>query len=281
MPLAGNALALLVATGAARQDADFATPYENHQWFELRDAAARVAAVPPFYRAAIACAFHDASRCESTVQTALATGPTTTQAYELHELLSQFYFRAGRYRRALVEVDAMLAIRPGASDVLNARPLLAVLSREEDQETVSRAPSVLAVHVSHENFPVPISINGKAAQYFFDTGANLSAMSASEAKRLGMRVDDVSTRVSNTPGEAVGVRVATATELVVGRVHLKHVAFLVFRDDEEPFAQLPPMRRGAIGLPVLLALGSLSWGADNRFRIGTPAAAGVESNLQL
>jgi hypothetical protein len=62
-------------------------------------------------------------------------------------------------------------------------------------------------------------------------------------------------------------------------VRLKNVAFLVFRDDEDPFADLPSNRRGAIGLPVLLALGALSWGADDQFKIGTPAPSGVESNL--
>ena len=276
---AAVSLSIVVATAAARQDPNLATLYQNHQWFELRDAAARLAAVPPFYGAALACAFHHASRCESGVQRALATRPATADAYDLHELLSQFYFRAGRYRRALAEVDAMLTLRPGAADVANARPLLVVLSREGEQETVARAPSVLAVHVSNENFPLPIRINGKPAEYFFDTGANLSVISASEAKRLGMRVHDVSTRVFNTPGEAIGVRAATATDLIVGGVHLKHVAFLVVRDDEEPFAELPPNRRGAIGLPVLLAFGSLAWGADNRFEIGTPAPPGVEPNL--
>ena len=67
----------------------------------------------------------------------------------------------------------------------------------------------------------------------------------------------------NTPGTAVGVRVATADDLVVGGFRLKNVAFLVFRDDQQPFSDLPPGHRGAIGVPVLLAFGTFSWGADN------------------
>jgi predicted aspartyl protease len=271
-------LSILVTTMAARQEPDFAAFYQNHQWFELRDAATQ-ATIPPFYRAALACAFHDVSRCETAVRSALADQPASAQAYELHEQLSQFYFRAGRYRLALAEVESMLAIRPEAADVGNAEPLLRVLSRTEDQQTTAYAPSTLAVHISNENFPVPIRINGKACQYFLDTGANVSVIAESEARRLGLRIEEVSTRIRNTPGDAIAIRAASATEVVVGGVRLAHVAFLVFKDDQEPFTDLKPNHRGAIGLPVLLALGSLSWGVDNRLQIGATAPRGAEPNL--
>ena len=83
----------------------------------------------------------------------------------------------------------------------------------------------------------------------------------------------------NTPGTAVGVRVATADDLAVGGFRLRNVAFLVFRDDQQPFSDLPPGHRGAIGVPVLLAFGTFSWGVDNQFRIGPAGAVQANANL--
>ena len=219
---------------------------------------------PALYRAAVACEFHTAT-CEQEMHARRSRRRASgDQEYELREHLNSFHFRAGRYRSALAEVERMATIRPDAADVRNALPLLRALAQRADQTVVTRASSSVAVRVSNENFPVPMTINGRRADFFFDTGANLSVMTESEATRLGLTVHDVSTQVFNTPGTAVGVRVATANNLVVGGFRLNNVAFLVFRDDQQPFSDLPPGHRGAIGVPVLLAFGTFSWGADNR-----------------
>jgi hypothetical protein len=54
-------------------------------------------------------------------------------------------------------------------------------------------------------------------------------------------------------------------------MRVRHVAFLVLRDDQQPFVTLPPAERGVIGLPVLLALRTLCWSADGTLEIGFPS----------
>ena len=261
----------------AQPATDPADLYANHRWFELREVMANVSTVPSVYRAALACAFHDTTRCETDVRQALV-GASADREYQLREFLNAFYFRAGRYQFASRELRRMAELRPGAADVANALPLLVALSRHDDQATIAWAPSSLPIHRRNENFPLPLTINGAAAHYFFDTGANVSVMTEAEAKRLHLTVYDVSSRVSNTAGDAVVVRVATAEDLVAGGVRLKNVAFLVFRDDQEPFRELPLGSRGAIGLPVLLAFGTFSWGIDT-FEIGDSTAGRPLANL--
>ena len=80
----------------------------------------------------------------------------------------------------------MATIRPDAADVRNALPLLRALAQRADQTVVTRASSSVAVRVSNENFPVPMTINGRRADFFFDTGANLSVMTrvGSDASRF-------------------------------------------------------------------------------------------------
>jgi clan AA aspartic protease (TIGR02281 family) len=142
---------------------------------------------------------------------------------------------------------------------------------------VSKAHSVLKLH----EHGLPIAINGKAATYWFDTGANLSVITESEAKRFGLSIQAVESKAGVMTGAEVGFRIAVAKNVQIGDFHLKNVAFLVFSDQQQPFNTLPRASRGLIGMPVLLALERVSWGRDRRFEITPtqPSPNTAQSNL--
>jgi hypothetical protein len=187
--------------------------------------------------------------------------------------------RYGQYGKALSQVDEMLVLEPGDSDAKSVRPLLAALSSSPDQSIGRRHSTQLSLHHEGADLGVPVSINGTPATYTFDTGANLSLLSLSEAKRLGLAVRDVESRMEVMTGARVSLRIAVANELAVGAFRLKHVAFLVFPDDQPPFNDLPLGERGIIGIPVLLAFQSFSWGSDGSFEIPSPTRRLARSNL--
>ena len=118
------------------------------------------------------------------------------------------------------------------------------------------------------NFFIPLQINGRPTKYSVDTGAGISAVSESEAKRLGLTFHAVAAKGKGASGAHVTFSTAVAERVTVGEVHLRHVALLVFRDDEKFFVDLPAKERGVIGLPVLLALGTIRWSSDGRFELG-------------
>ena len=74
-------------------------------------------------------------------------------------------------------------------------------------------PSVLP-HESGSIF-IPLSVNGEAAEYFFDTGAWVSSVSESEARRLGLRIGETSGTMGTTTSE-VAFRTAVAKKLLAG-----------------------------------------------------------------
>jgi tetratricopeptide (TPR) repeat protein len=244
-------------------DASLKSLYDAHRWFELRDYVASNSA-PWFYQGAVACAFNDLHRCEKKLGAVIKTRPQSDEAVEAHRLLESAYLRQGKYREALVEVDAVLALRPGDSDVGDDRPMLAALSEFPDQQLVRRRPTTLKL----QDAGLPISINGVQATYWFDTGANVSALSEREAKRFGLKVLAAPLKVGGVTGAMTDSKVAVADEFSIGSVRLKHVAFLVLPDDQPPFNQSPPGEGGLIGIPVLLALQRFVWGADFKFEIG-------------
>lgn len=248
----------------AADNANLKSLFDARRWFKLRDSVAGKD-VPQFYQGVVACAFNDAHGCEKKLGAVIKSDPKSDETVEAHKRLASLYITHGKYREAVVQVNAVLAIRPGDSDALSVRPLLVALSEFPDQHLVRRRSTTLQL----QGGGLPFSINGVQATYWFDTGANFSVLSESEAKRFGLRVQSVDTKASVSTGERVDFRIAVADQLSFGPIILKNVAFLVFPDDQPPFKDGSPGSRGLIGIPVLLAFESFVWSADQKFEISS------------
>jgi hypothetical protein len=238
---------------------------EEHQMFLLRDHLSGRSGTSGFYKGQVECAFNDARACQLTFDRLLAVYPRSSFAKEIHHILAYTALRQGQYARALREMDALLALDPQDSDAIGTRPFVKALTEFPDQAIEPRSADRIAVQM--DGGKLPLWINGKRASYFFDTGANLSTMSASEAGRLGMEVREVRGSSFDVNGATVRFRIALARSLSIGGVVLNNVAFLVAGDDQHPFVDMEPGQRGLIGLPVLIALGSISWNPQGAFLV--------------
>lgn len=240
--------------------------YESHQWFALRDATSDGKA-PIFYRAATEAAFNRIGPAQKHLNLIIKTAPHSDNAYEAHELLASLYFRNGLYGKAFIQIDDLLAEKPNAEDVKNMRPLFGALSKS-DQVVLRKRASTVQMRLEDGNIYLPITVDGKEASYVFDSGANFSIMSESEAKRLGLPVRKLDTQLGDSSGAQFGARIAVAKDVVVGGLHLKNVAFGVLSDTHEPFVELPEGKRGILGIPVLLAMQTLRWQSRGTFAFG-------------
>jgi len=247
--------------GAQEDDANLKSLYDNHRWFELRDSITKVNG-SAFYQGAIACAFNDVRRCEKEFRDVFKSAPRSDEAVEAHRTLASAYLTHGEYKKALAQVDAILALRPTDADALGGHPVLAALSDTPDQRIAGRHTTVQL-----EDGGLPFSINGVHATYWFDTGAELSVLTESEAKRFGLREHQASVKVGDVNGTQSNARIAVADELSIGSIRIRHVAFLVLPDNQPPFNEQSPGSRGLIGIPVLLAFSRFVWRADRTFEI--------------
>jgi predicted aspartyl protease len=141
-------------------------------------------------------------------------------------------------------------------------PIFAVLGKFPDQQVSHRNHAVLQL----QDGGLPFSIHGVKATYWFDTGAEISVMTESEAKRFGMAIKTTSTKMGDITGTQFNAKVAVAEELSIDSIKLKNVTFLVVSDDRPPFNQAPSGSRGLIGLPVIFALQKFAW-MGNKFEI--------------
>jgi hypothetical protein len=243
--------------------------YDTHQWFRLRQAAQSVEA-PVFFRGAIACAFNDTGRAIEDLGQVIRSAPSSDEAYMAHELLTYIQWRAGRYRQAFLQLDALSQLKPNATDVKESRKLFAALAQFPEQSVSACRPSKLRYNMDSGNLFIPVIINGQNAVYMVDTGANLPVISAAEAKRRRLKTAKGNGKLGDSILYSLQVGdVALADELTVGGVRINNVSFLVVPDDR--FADMPPDQRGVLGLPVLLAFETLRWSADGTFEIALPA----------
>ena len=236
---------------------------DTHQMFLLRNALNEHPRSSDFYAGEVACAFDDTQTCEKEFKKVLAAEPKSTAAKQVHHILAYAAMREGRYGRSLHEMDALLAIDPNDSDAKDTRPFIEALSQFPDQAVQWTGPNKATVQM--DDGRLPLLINGKKASYFIDTGANLSTLSESDALLFGMEIYEVKSTGADINGNRVLFRIALAKSLAVGRIELSNVAFLVAAKDAQPFVDMGPGQRGLVGLPVLLALGSVTWNREGAF----------------
>lgn len=266
-------MAIPACSWAATSNEDLRALFDAREWFGLRDAVASADA-PPFYRGAVAWAFHQSSTAEKYLRQAIKSAPASREAIGARRMLATSYSLAGRYRRALLEYQAIQAVLPDDEGVKYELNELTLRGRYPELSVKKRQRAQVPYEVKDGNLFVPISINGKEAHYLIETGSNTSFISEGEARRVGMTVDEApGLRTHDASGTSGGFRIAVANDLVVGGFHLKNVTFLVFRDDQLPFVELPPGWRGALGLPVLVAFGTVRWNREGSFEIGFPSAS--------
>jgi gag-polyprotein putative aspartyl protease len=245
-----------VCVGQGVSSVELKKLYDDHRCFDMR-AAVRSPDTPLFYRAVAACNFRESKACRTGLQQVQREDPTSEDAWEATSLLAQVALAEGHYREAETQVSTLLRLRPSDKDAQNAYAFFGGLAAYGDQKLVVRKPGSVPVTQFDGNIGASLTINGHAVAFVFDTGANVSVISAGQARLLGLTVHDVNAKMNTATGERISFRIASAPTLRLGNVELNNVAFLVVGDDAEPFVEFPEGQRGIVGLPVLLAAQTL------------------------
>lgn len=260
-------LLVFASLSASSAEPDLKALYNQHRWFELREAI-KGRHVPPLYKGAVASAFDDTTSAEKYLNEAIKFESGSESARDAHETLANFYARRGKYREAVQQLDEILKIKPDSPDAVNALAIFGAWSKHGDQSVQSAAWTRFHGDVSKDGVRLPVSIHGKTVHWLLDTGANLSLISEDEAKSLGVQIDDSTGSVSDSVGGSTNVRTAVVDELTIGRTQLRNVGFLILPDAQEPMSDWKLGERGIIGIPVAIALQSVAWESNGTVETG-------------
>jgi predicted aspartyl protease len=262
---------LLTGLAAQAQSNSFKAAYDANQVFVLRDAIEH-SRTPLFYRAAVEASLNRVQAAEKDLRTVIRKDPHSNDAFEAHDLLANMYFRNAMYRDGLKEIVAALHERPNASDPKSMLSILTALNGMPNTTNIELKPSSLQIEPG-STF-LPLKINNRDAEFFFDTGTPISVIGGSEARKLGLVAKPLEGKVGDASGQGVAsLQITLVADLRIGGLHLQNVPFLIVVDTGEPWNDLPLSRHGIIGLPLMLAMHTLRWTPTGKFEFGFAAQA--------
>ena len=182
--------------------------------------------------------------------------------------LATDYFILGRYQESVSAYSELLhnfsnELSEPAQRVCKDNLHTFELLKDAPPQTVSgtRTFTVPLKQDPIGDIDVPVQI-GKAVEWWiFDTGANESTITASAAKRLGLKVSEGKATTQGSSGAEVPLKTTIIPDLKFGGSVIHNVVALVM-DDESLSINVGKQGRyqiqGILGYPVLQALGSFT-----------------------
>jgi len=253
-------LLALVIFVHSRTGVDLESLYRGRRWFELRDALLHAGRFPTVYRAAVTFAFHDFSEAERLASNVVRSASEPIDMIRARYILADTYAQEERYAAALAQLRAVNRDQDKSDIALYSAavqfPRQLVITRRTSRVPWQADPN------GHLIFPV--TVNGRLAHYELDTGSSYCSISRTEADRLGLKTVDMP-GFRGTDGSGLGFEaaLASADKVTVGGFEFEHVLFEVRADNKE----LPP---GVLGMHVILAFETITWGRDGVLEIGAP-----------
>jgi predicted aspartyl protease len=261
---------------------------DGNRLFELRRSLQQPgwnSAETLFYRAVIASRFGREASGIELLQEVLLTNPSPAIARKTHEEMASAFERIGRYRQAAQEWDQALLLTPKddpeSAENENTRILMASLSDVAPAAVeFGEGVPIKATHNRLGSLDVPVQVNGVHGKWVFDTGANVSTLIESEAKRMGLSVLETKAYVTGSTEERNSLRLAVVKDLQFGTAHVHNVVFLVLADEALYVGPLHNQVTGILGLPVLRSLSRVEISNNGLVRIHPhEAVSGGAPNL--
>jgi predicted aspartyl protease len=263
---------------------------EKSRFFELREALQKAGWDNPenlFYRGLVESRFGQEPAAVVDLQKFLAASNDQGLHRKANEEMASALVRLGRYGDAALALSEVLRLTPpndiDRTDTENSRAFYESLADIAPQTVeFGEETAVQAEFNPLGSWNVPVEVNGHKGTWIFDTGANWSTVSESEAAEMGLALRETNTYVKGSTGKKNPLRVAIAGDLRFANAHLKNVVFLVLSDKALYVGPLKYQIRGILGIPVLRALGRVSMSAKGVVRIEAKgASAEGEPNLFL
>jgi len=250
----------------------------SRQYFDLRDRIKQVKSGEPevvYYRAQVAEKFNQPAEANRLYK--LYLDASAKRREESMRAMAFNYAKLGAYRQASETYRALDRSSPDA-DLANVRKLWGALSHIPPQTVAFPADSDIPISRS---FNVPIVSNGQSLPFIFDTGANISTVSESYAKRLGLIVIPSRVMVGGITGASTPARLGVSKHLRLGNAVVRNAVFLIFADKDLFIKSANFQLNGILGFPVISAMREITLTRDGRLKIPAKPKSQSIGNLAL
>jgi hypothetical protein len=150
----------------------------------------------------------------------------------------------------------------------NTHDLFATLSDVPPQKMSMEQDETIPGHRNPFNhLMVPVKAEGFSSEFIFDSGAGLSTISESYAKKMKMKIYESAITVKSATTIDVKSKLAVADTFYVGNIRFNNVVFLVLPDEKLSFPQVNLVINGIVGFPVLYQMGEIHMYKDGTITV--------------
>jgi hypothetical protein len=233
----------------------------SERWFDLRRALQGNTA-PSLVRGSVAAEFNNVRLAEELLGEVIRNASESDDAAYAHGRLGVLYKRIGRSRDALTEFSQFQRLRPDDHAADEELKYLNVWSRYPQQSLIRWAPSRIPYVIKRRVPFIPLTVNGKSANYVLDTGNGTGlCICESERSRLGIKLEPADVGGPDATGEFTAFEgLGVAERVALGAVELSSVPVIVLGDDKPMCLGQVAGERGLVGLSILLALRVIRFG---------------------
>lgn len=128
---------------------------------------------------------------------------------------------------------------------------------------------------------LPITVKQDTINFIFDTGANLSTVNESTAKRMNIKVFPDQIKIGSITGEKVEANIGVCPVFYLGNIEVRDAIFIIFKDEHLAFPQIDYHINGILGYPVIAALEEIQITTDGHFMAGKVNKTPYEPNLAM
>ncbi|XZF15370.1 aspartyl protease family protein [Chitinophagaceae bacterium MMS25-I14] len=180
---------------------------------------------------------------------------------ELLQVQRDNYIKTFRYREAAATGKLLLsrytaAIDTGAlTDIANSNKIWDAVSSVPPQTIDVHTDLSIPIHKDKSNlWNVAVAAGSFKDDFIFDTGANISTVSASVADKMKLHRIHTSFYVNGFQGVMVKSDIGIADSINIGGLVVRHVIFMIMPDNALNFPQISYTIHGIIGFPVINAM---------------------------
>ena len=195
--------------------------------------------------------------------------------------LYQYKKAAGIYKDILTNYSTIL----DSADVVNYKNvenLFGTFAEIEPQKIHKQRDVLLNSYRNKFNhLMTPIQVDSIKEDFIFDTGANLSTVSESQAKKMNLTLFEQSVEIGSSTLNEIQSKLAVADSLYVGEILFENVLFLVMPDEQLTFPEIDYSIKGILGFPVIQQLGEVHLKKDGKLFIPKTVSKKADQNMFL
>lgn len=126
-------------------------------------------------------------------------------------------------------------------------------------------------------YNIPVVCNNNTLEFVFDSGANFSTITETQAKNFNITLTSRRIKVGTITEKKVDAVIGYSNSFFMGDMEIKNTVFLVVPDEFLSFAGGMYKINGIIGFPIMEAMGEVSFSKDGEFIVPLNIS---ESNLK-